>query len=59
MEDTRGFGQIQVHGFLDHEMTHTSPIEDMSYLQSQMHFDESMESIAADSDLEDGEIKSC
>ena len=38
-------------------MTETSPIEDMSHLQSQMNFDESTESIAADSDLEDGEIK--
>ena len=38
-------------------MTDTSPVEDMSYLQSQMHFDESIESIAADSDLEDGEKK--
>ena len=33
-----------------------SPVEKMSYLQSKMRFDESMESIA-DSDLEDGEIR--
>ena len=33
-----------------------SPVEKMSHLQSQMHFDESMESIA-DSDLEDGELQ--
>ena len=33
-----------------------SPIKEMSYLQSRMHFDESMES-NADSDLEDGEIR--
>ena len=38
-------------------MAETSPIDDMSHLQSQMHFEESIESIAADSDLEDGEIK--
>ena len=57
VEETRGFGQIGVQSFFDHEMTDTSPIEDMSYLQSQMHFDKSIESIAADSDLEDGEFK--
>ena len=39
---------------LDHEMAETSLVEKMSYLQSQMHFDESMGS-TADSDLEDGE----
>ena len=33
-----------------------SPVEKMSYLQTRMHFDESMES-NADSDLEDGEIR--
>ena len=38
MKKTTGFGQIQVHSSLDHEMTDTSPIEDTSYLQSQMHF---------------------
>ena len=48
--------QIQAHSLLDREMAEMSHVEKMSYLQSQMHFDESMESIA-DSDLEDGEIK--
>ena len=33
-----------------------SPIKKMSYLQSEMHFDESMES-NVDSDLEDGKIR--
>ena len=56
MEETRGFGQIQVQSLLDQEMATMSPIEKMSYLQSRMHFDESMES-NADSDLEDGEIR--
>ena len=37
-------------------MAETSLVEKMSYLQSQMHLDESMESIA-DSDLEDGELQ--
>ena len=36
-------------------MAETSLVEKMSNLQSQMHFDESIESIA-DSDLEDGEL---
>ena len=49
----KAFGQLGTQSLLDHEMTETSPVE-MSYLQSQMHFDESMESIV-DSDLEDGE----
>ena len=56
MEETRGFGQIQVQSLLDQEMAKMSPIEKMSYLQSRMHFDESMES-NADSDLEAGEIR--
>ena len=56
-EEVKEFGQIGIQSLLDHEMTDTSPIEDMSYLQCQMHFDESIESIAADSDLEDGETK--
>ena len=56
MEETRGFGQIQVQSFLDQEMARMSPIKKMSYLQSRMHIDESMES-NADSDLEDGEIR--
>ena len=55
MEETRGFGQIQVQSLLDQEMAKMSPIEDMSYLQSGMYFDESVES-NADSDLEHGEI---
>ena len=50
------FGQIEAQSLLDHEMAEMSPVEKMSYLQSQMHFDESMESIA-DSDLEDGELQ--
>ena len=56
MEETRGFGQIQVQSLLDQEMAKMSPIEDMSYLQSGMHFNESVES-NADSDLEHGEIR--
>ena len=56
MEETRGFGQIQVHSLLHQEMAKMSPIKEMSYLQSRIHFDESMES-NADSDLEDGEIR--
>ena len=50
------FRQIEAQNSLDHEMTEMSPIEKMSYLQSQMHFDESMES-NADSDLEDGKLQ--
>ena len=53
IEEVKEFGQIGTQSLLDHEMAETSPVE-MSYLQSQMHFDESMES-TADSDLEDGE----
>ena len=56
MEETRGFGQIQVQSLLDQEMAKMSPIKKMSYIQSRMHFDESMES-NADSDLEAGEIR--
>ena len=48
--------QFQVKSSLDQEMTKMSPIKKMSYLQSRMHFDESMES-NADSDLEHGEIR--
>ena len=47
---------VQTHSFLDHEMAEMSLVEKRSYLQSQMHFDESMES-TADSDLEDGELQ--
>ena len=57
VEEVKEFGQIGIQSLLNHEMTDTSSIEDMSYLQSQMHFDESIESIAADSGLEDGERK--
>ena len=42
LEETRGFGQIQVQSLLDQEVAKMSPIEDMSYLQSGMHFDESV-----------------
>ena len=59
VDEVKEFGQIGIQSVLDHEMTDTSANEDMSYLQSEMHFDESIESIAADSDLEDGEKKSC
>ena len=37
-------------------MVDTSPVEMMSYLRFQMHFDESTESMA-DSDLKDGELQ--
>ena len=50
------FGQIQKQSLLDHEMTDVSPVEKMSDLQAQMHFNESKESIA-DSDLEDAELQ--
>ena len=57
VEEVKESGQIGIQSLLDHEMTDSSPIEDMSCLQSQMHFDESTGSIAADSDLEDEEMK--
>ena len=47
---------IQTQSLLDHEMAEMSLVEKMSYLQSQMHFDESMES-TADFDLEDGDLQ--
>ena len=50
------FGQIQAQSLLNHEMAEMSPVEKMSYLKSQMHFDGSMGSFA-DSDLEDGELQ--
>ena len=50
LEEVKEFGQIGT-SLLDHEMAQVSPVEDLSYLQSQMHFDESMESI------EDGELR--
>ena len=56
VEETRGFGQIQVQSLLGQEMARMSPIKKMSCLQSRMHVDGSMES-NADSDLEDGEIR--
>ena len=55
-EEVKEFGQIGTQSLLDHKMAETSPVEEMSYLQSQMHFDESMES-TADSDLEDGKLE--
>ena len=56
MEESRGFGHIQVQSLLDQEMAKMSLIKQMSYLQSRMHFDESTES-NADPDLEGGEIR--
>ena len=47
---------LQTQSLLDHEMAETSLVEKMSHVQSQMHFDESMESIA-DSDLEVGDLQ--
>ena len=44
------FGEIGIHGLPD------SKISETSYFQSQMHFNDSVESIA-DSDLEDGELQ--
>ena len=56
MEETERFEEIQVHSLLDQEMAKMSSIKKMSYLQSRMHFGESMED-NADSDLENGEIR--
>ena len=56
IEEGKDFGQIEKHTFLDHEMAAISLIDKMSYLQSRMHFDDSMKSNAG-SDLEDGEIR--
>ena len=47
---------VQTQSLLDHEMAETSPITKKSYLQHQMHIDESTENIA-DSDFEDGELQ--
>ena len=55
MEGVKEFGQIQAQSLLDHEMAEI-PVEKMSYFQSQMHFDDSVE-IIADSDLENGELQ--
>ena len=46
------FGQTGTQSLLDHAMAEMSLV----YLQSQMHFDEFIESIG-DSDLEDGELQ--
>ena len=56
IEEVKEVGQIGTHSFLDHEMAEMSLVEKMSFLQSQMHFEESMESIA-DSDLKDDELQ--
>ena len=59
VEEVNEFGVsqfIQTQSLLDHEMAETSHVEDMCYLQSQMQFEESVES-TADSDLEDGELQ--
>ena len=56
IEEVKEFGQIGTQSLLDHDIAETSPVEKMSNLQSQMHLDESMESIA-DSDLEDGKLQ--
>ena len=45
-------GQIEAQSSLDQERAEMSPIEKISYLQSQMHFDESVEG-TAESDLEE------
>ena len=37
------FGQFGTQSLLDHEMAEMSPVEKVSYLQSQTHFDESVE----------------
>ena len=44
MEEMTRIGQIQVQSLFDQEMAEMSYIKKMSYLQSRMHFDESMES---------------
>ena len=49
-EDVEEFGEIGTHGVPDSKQSGTS------HFQSQMHFDDSVESIA-DSDLEDGELQ--
>ena len=54
--EAKEFGQIGTQSLLDHEMAEMSLVEKVSNFQSQMHSDESVESIAA-SDLEDGELQ--
>ena len=49
-EEVKEFGEIGTHSSPD------SKISGTSHFQSQMHFDDSVESIA-DSDLEDGELQ--
>ena len=49
-EEVKEFGEIRTAGVPD------SKISETSYIQSQTHFDNSVESIA-DSDLEDGELQ--
>ena len=49
-EEVKECGEIGTHGLPD------SKISETSYFRSQMHFDDSAESIA-DSDLEDGELQ--
>ena len=56
IEDVKEFVQIETRGLLDHGIAEMSPVDQMTHLQSQMRFDESMESMA-DSDLEDGELQ--
>ena len=40
VEEVKEFGQIGIQILLDHEMAEMSLVEKMSYLQSQMHFDD-------------------
>ena len=49
-EEVKEFGEIEVHGLADSKISKTS------LFQSQMHFNDSVQSIA-DSDLEDGELQ--
>ena len=49
-QELEEFGEIGTHGLLDYKISETS------YIRLQMHFDDSVESIA-DSDLEDGELQ--
>ena len=49
-EEVEEIGEIRTAGVPD------SKLSEMSYTQSQLHFDDSVESIA-DSDLEDGELQ--
>ena len=51
-QEVEEFGEFGTAGLPDSKISQTS------YIQSQMHFDGSVESIA-DSDLEDGELQRC